>query len=154
MSITPAFSGEVQFAGYADSSRSGPRITLRLSEREDLQAFVGKEGKRYMLALVEIGEDERPVQPEPEKPKGGALAKLAGMWCESPDFQEWITTTGFPDAVWPSGNSAAECAANGIRAICRIESRAELDNDPAAEERFQRLIRGPYMKHIATREYA
>lgn len=111
--MTPAFQGEVQFAGYTDSSRNGPRVTLRLADRDELQRFVGLEGRRFMVALVEIADDGTPAggglagpetqdaanrrmraqldaMPLAEKPKGGPLARLAGQWCGMQMFQGWI----------------------------------------------------------------
>lgn len=80
-----------------------------------------------------------------EKPKGGPLAKLAGIWCHDPEFWTWLETD--PDNACHSAQGAAHC----LYAICGIESRVELDNDPAAAERFHRLIRGPYSRHLVAR---
>jgi len=81
----------------------------------------------------------------PEKPKGGALSKLAGMWCNEPEFWRWLETD--PDNACHSAHGAAAC----LYAICGINSRAELDHDPVAAEKFHRLIRGPYQKHLIAR---
>ena len=44
-------------------------------------------GQRMMMALVEIGDDEEPVDQAPkDEHKGGALARLAGMWCQDASF--------------------------------------------------------------------
>lgn len=68
--IAPLFAGEVQFGGWRDSHRSGPSITLFLQDADALEAFRGltarkgnAAGHRFMLACVEIGDDEKPVQP-------------------------------------------------------------------------------------------
>jgi hypothetical protein len=79
------------------------------------------------------------------EPKGGALAKLAGMWCADKTFQAWLETD--PDNAAPNESGATLC----LYALCEIESRRELDHDPAAAERFNRLIRGPYMKWRASK---
>jgi hypothetical protein len=137
--MTPTFSGELQFRCYSDSSRQGPKITFSVFDREALESFIGKEGKRYMAVLVEIGDDEQPRQPEPAKAeelKGGPLAKLAGMWCQSKDFQEWI---GVPNQ--------AE-ARLFILEECGIDSRAELDHNHLAADIFHRSIREPYSKWL------
>jgi hypothetical protein len=129
----PTFSGEVQFAGYSDSSRSGPRVTLRLSDRSDLERFVGCEGKRYMVALVEIGSDEQPVSaPEPEKPKGGPLAKSAGIICGTPMFQKFAGVRGYD--VSEGG------AAQLVRDVCNVTSRAELDGSQAKQYVYSGLM--------------
>lgn len=68
-----------------------------------------------------------------EKPKGGDLARLAGMFCANPRFVEW--------AQVENGDRAAEY----IRAICRIESRAQLDHDNRAANVFHHHIRLPFL---------
>lgn len=75
------------------------------------------------------------LQPEPEPAKGGALAKLAGMWCNDAHFQQW--------SLCPT----PEEAANWIRNVCAIGSRAELDSNETAAMRFQEMIRLPYMAY-------
>jgi hypothetical protein len=141
--MTPTYSGEVQFAGYSDSSRSGPRITLRLSDREDLTQFVGSEGKRYMLALVEIGADEKPVQPQ--KP-AGPLCKWVAIRCKEPEFQAWIETQ-----AGTADGPAEEWAAYWVRESCGVSSRLDIDGNPTAEARFHTLIRQPYANWLAAR---
>ena len=79
-------------------------------------------------------------EPEPEKPKGGALAKLAALWCAEPLFWDWLMQA----YSWKCED--AEDAAEVIRQECGIESRAELDNSEKAAMLFQSQIRGPYMK--------
>lgn len=136
MSIQASYHGEVRVVRSSYTSKTGPTITLALHDIDELNKVQGMDGKRYMLALVEIGDDEQPVQPV-EKPKGGALAKLAGIWCSNPNFIKWI------------GASDAEGAAKQIRVMCGVLSRAELDSNPDAADRFQRLIRAPFMKWMA-----
>jgi len=133
--MNPTFSGELQFRGYSDSSRQGPKITFSVFEREALESFIGKEGKRFMAVLVEIGDDELPKQPElskAEELKGGPLAKLAGMWCQSKDFQEWC---GAPNATE---------ARLFIIEACGINSRVDLDHNPQAAALFHEDIRLQY----------
>jgi hypothetical protein len=156
--MTPTFSGEIQLAGWSESHTGGCKVTFWLQSTEDLEPFraltVRKgntAGHRFIAALVEIGDDEQPVQPIPsnstelEKPKGGALAKLAGMWCNDPEFWAWLETD--LDNACHSATGAAAC----LYAICGIESCAELDNDHVAAEKFHRLIRWPYQKHLIER---
>ena len=77
--------------------------------------------------------------------KGGALAKLAGMWCNDPEFWKWLETD--PDNACHSATGAAAC----LYDICGIDSRAELDHNADAAEKFHRLIRGPYQKYLIAR---
>lgn len=78
--------------------------------------------------------------PEPQKPKGGDLSRLAGMWCESREFRDWLCQEfGINDI------SPAE-AANFIRSECDITSRADLDHDPQAAETFHTMFRKPFLE--------
>lgn len=156
--ITPTFAGEMQLAGWSESHTGGCKVTFWLQSPDDLAAFRtlttrkgNTAGHRFMAALVEVGDDEMPVQgggetpPPQEKPKGGPLSKLAGMWCNDPEFWAWLETD--PDNACHSAHGAALC----LYAICGIESRVELDNDPVAAEKFHSLIRGPYSKYMLAR---
>jgi hypothetical protein len=80
-----------------------------------------------------------------EKPKGGALAKLAGMWCNDPEFWSWLSIAHEYQSY------CSDDAAVSLYELCEIESRAELDHNPVAAEKFHRLIRGPYQKHLIAR---
>lgn len=160
--MEPTFSGELQLAGWSESHTGGCKVTFWLSGPDELAAFrtltVRKgntAGQRFMAALVEVGDDELPVQTHInacdkalDQPKGGALAKLAGMWCADATFQAWLETD--PDNAAPNESGATLC----LYALCEIESRRELDHDPAAAERFNQLIRGPYMKWRASKGLA
>lgn len=139
--IKPVFQGEIMLAGWQESHTSGAKITFWLPDSDSLEVFKGMtakkgniSGQRFMAVLVEIGEDEQPVVEQ--KPKGGELARLAGMWCNDKYFGEWI------------GAETSDDAANSIYDICEIESRAELDNNLEAAERFHRLIRIPYSQWL------
>lgn len=94
-----------------------------------------------------VNDFERIEHVEDEKPKGGALAKLAGMWCKEELFHEWLS--GKPD--FETFGKSPDGAAEYIRAFCGVGSRAELDNDGGAAEIFQRYIRVPYMKWLQER---
>ncbi len=162
--MKPPFQGEVQFAGYADGSRGGPRVTLRLADRDELERFIGKEGKRFMAVLVEIADDETPA--EPEKPaaarkaapvkRHGPLCQWAVERCGEPVFQSWLRPqydrvmggngSGWGDVhpdVHFRGNHA-EYAAHCLKVLCEVESRKEFDSDPVAGERFKALVMRPY----------
>jgi hypothetical protein len=81
-----------------------------------------------------------------DKPKGGALAKLAGQWCADPVFRAWASERTHNGLFWHV-NSTEE-AAEFVREMCVVESRADLDHNEAAAERFHTLIRLPYQQHL------
>ena len=179
---TPVFfHDEVQYVTYSDSPRNGPRVTMRLQDRKLLDRFEGKDGKRFVMVLVEIGDDEQPVpQPGIEQPslseplennapaiepalsepapaahhKGGRMAREAGILCKDRGFQRQVELD-HPD-LWPGALQIAEmdkgdlrenAAAWVIRTYCGIDSRAELDHDEAAREKFRR---GFWLRWIET----
>jgi len=75
-------------------------------------------------------------QESPKKAIGGPLSQWVGIRCGEELFQEW------------AGAVDADMAARNVRAILEIESRAEIDNDPDVRERFERLIRVPYVRYF------
>jgi hypothetical protein len=94
------------------------------------------------VALAPLTTDFERIEEKPEeKPKGGPLAKLAGMLCKDDRFLEY-----FYQHVNPKGYECSEeGAADYIRAICRVDSRAEIDSNGEAALRFHEYIRLPYM---------
>lgn len=112
-------------------------------------------GTRYMAALVEIGDDEQPVnrkggdasakqQPahtkQPRQPSSSAdgaerrswgdlpPAQQAGIRCAEPAFWRFLNETSSEADVIDN----ADKAATYVRLICGIESRAELTGDHRA----------------------
>lgn len=99
------------------------------------------------VALVRVIPGKAPM--EPVEAKGGALAKLAGMWCESEDFRAWFWSQQWRSRYGPliSGVTCdADETAQALRLICGIESRADLDHNDVAADIFNRYIRLPWMK--------
>lgn len=127
------------------------RITVDVEPRHAQAAFAlfGSPGVPMALARLQAPAPE----PEPERLKGGMAAKWLALRCAEPAFQEWLIAKFLPQ--WIASESWSENptqrAASVIRAVCSVESRAEIDNDPAANERFQRLIRGPWQKFTLSR---
>lgn len=69
--------------------------------------------------------------------KGGRRARLAGCLCSNPEFQAFC-----------SARSADE-AADYIRRVCHVESRAQLDHNPQAANLFDELVRKPFAYRTA-----
>jgi hypothetical protein len=95
------------------------------------------------VALAPLVADFERREPElTEKPKGGELAKLAGMFCRDLDFLRFLSERTPSNA--PVQRMAD--AAKTICAVCGIESRAELDHNPAAAEMFHNEFRLPFVR--------
>jgi len=131
------------------------RICLDIEPAHAQDAFklFASPGTPAAIAALQVGyESKSPIignylEKDNSKPKGGALSKLAGRWCQDPEFWAWIN--GAAEMTWPI--ESADHAAEFVRDMCGIDSRAELDHDEVAAEKFHRLIRGPFAKYTQAR---
>lgn len=93
-------------------------------------------------ALAPLVLDFEKLSKYPEEPKGGELARLAGIWCKNPDFQQWLSKKHH-------GNKFNEGdAADWIRKVCGVNSRAELDSRSNAGRAFHTQVREPFMEYM------
>lgn len=165
--MTPVFKDEMQFLAWGDGP-AGPWIKLLLPDSDALEPFrgmtaakKGMAGQRLAGVLVEISDQETPKEPEPAKPKGGELAKLAGILCADPEFQEWLfkqipawcvmglfvlPAVPYPTEVERDGEIVAR---DVVRRLCGVDSRAELDHDEHAALLFHDHIRKPWAEFNA-----
>lgn len=142
MSITPTFQGEVQFRRYSDTSTQGSQIVLGLADRQDLQSFVGLEGKRFMAVLVQIGDDEQPVPPTIQPRTDHSWSRQAGIWCQDKEFQQWVANCqGVDESLVNEGAARAF-----VLMKCGIQSRRELDTLESARRFWLADVAGPYRK--------
>ncbi len=74
--------------------------------------------KNVPVALARL---ESPLNVEHEKPKGGKLAQQAGIMCGEAAFWRYLEVRGYLC-------ENAEQAATALRAICDVDSRADLDH--------------------------
>ena len=108
------------------------RVTFTVATQDIPPALLAAPmGTRYVLALVEVGDDEQPVQP---KPKGGKRAQRAAMLG---DQQYWPAIQKYTGANVTSADEAADA----IRGYCEVWSRTGLDHDKASADRFDELER-------------
>lgn len=93
--------------------------------------------------MLTRGDSGRPVRARraPAAGKGAALSRLAAMWCQSEPFQKWVESRM---GAAPSGVSGEQHAAQYVRDMCGVTSRAELDHNARAETLFHATIRRPF----------
>lgn len=103
---------------------------MDIEPRNALDAFTlfGAPGTPLALAALR-------TKPVKEPPRQQLMSQWLAMRCEDAEFQKWL---GVPDAL---------TAAQRVRERLAIKSRAEIDTDPDALERFNRLIRIPWSQH-------
>lgn len=140
---TIVFHGEMQLRRWSETSGQGSTITLQLADAGDLDKFKNmalpegkKVGQRLAVVMVEIGDDEKPVeQPEVEKKeKPGEFCIMACTFCKDPLFLRWSES---PDE---------ESAKHYILIRCDVESRKELDFNKDARFLFHKNIREPFIE--------
>lgn len=72
------------------------------------------------------------------------LVQLAGALPRNPRFREWATTQ---DGPWFDGPEMSDdSAARFIRVVCCVTSRRDLATNPEAAQRFENLIRKPFVE--------
>jgi hypothetical protein len=89
-------------------------------------------GSRYVVVMVRIGDDERPMNREHEFP-GDHAVKMAGILCRDPEFWEWLELQKLVTT------KDEKTCANWLSFYLGIESRKELKTDEDARELFNRL---------------
>jgi hypothetical protein len=75
--------------------------------------------------------------------KGAALSRAAAMMCNGAKFQRWVVSR---IGAAPDGVSASQHAAQYVRDICGITSRAQLDHNAKAASLFHEAVRKPFVK--------
>lgn len=95
-----------------------------------------------MLTRGTSGAVVRSRVPSTER-KGAALSRAAAMMCNGAKFQRWVVSR---IGAAPDGVSASQHAAQYIRYICGITSRAHLDHNAQAASLFHEAVRKPFVK--------
>ena len=114
--LLPTFSGETQLMGWGESDIQGPWIKLRLIDADALLPFRGmtkargdKAGQRLACVLVEIGEDEVPVQAP-----GSAVGRYIETGEASQETRNSIANNALCKVEKPFGKQASELYRTGF----------------------------------------
>ena len=132
---------EAQLKDYGESANAGCWVSFRLPSPEDLELYRGQDrsgrnartGKRYTLMLIELNDQEEHVQ-QPSEPKPRKLSQIAGGLCHDTNFMAWI------HKKYEVPCASNDEAADFIRTMCGIESRAMLDTNEDAAKVFRDLL--------------
>lgn len=130
---------EAQLKDFGESANAGCWVSFRVPATEDLEPFRGQDrsgrnarrGKRYTLMLIALDDQDQPEQTQ-DRPR--KLSQIAGAVGESDEFRTWVREVHGNQCDTPAQ------AADFIRALCGIDSRAELDTNPAAASVFRGLL--------------
>lgn len=141
---------DVFFLSWTNSNTAGARVKFELQDPEDFAFFRGlPQGQEWSMVLIEMDDQEQPInqvaREQAETVKGGPKSQRAGAMCADRDFQRFVAVkTGIDKMRSPMGRATPDECANFIRNKCGIASRAMLDHDEAAWERFTKWISKPF----------
>jgi hypothetical protein len=154
-----AYNGEFMLAGWSDTSGAGYTVSFWCEAPEQgMHAFEGyrRSVDTFMAALVELDEDDQPVDQEKrerveaaQKPEGPAsperpvqrLSTVAAWMCMAEDFWAWANQQGSDVPV-----ISDDLAAGWMRKRLGVDSRRQLDQDPEVARRFHEEIRKPFVE--------
>lgn len=141
-----AFKGEFQLLRWSETSNQGATVTFQLSDPSELERFKtmtlakkGMVGQRLAAVMVEVGDDEKPIEQPAPKQKPGELCILACTFCADKQFWKWI------EQVHDLDCNSEDMAKNFILNECNIVSRKELDTSIVAAKLFHEEIRKPFV---------
>lgn len=131
--------------GWGESDSSGAWIKFQVMP-EDLDRFRGLKGQCFAMVLAMMdSEPQEDPEKEPEKPKGGKHSRDAALVCQQVEFQRFAyrqqaKILGADLPGWDTDEGKENSAADFLRGYCGIKSRAELDNNHVAFNKFQELM--------------
>ncbi len=130
-----AISVEAKLASYSKRMDGGVNIRFQVHPHDIPPELKEAEiGTRYLLAMVELNDQEEPVAPRKTKPEH-RLVTRAAILCKDPLFQAFLRN------IWSIPSVVDEAsAANALRTMWRIESRRELVPGSKAAEHFDNLL--------------
>lgn len=121
-------------AGVRDMADGSLRITLEFEPRHAKEAYALFGSRGTPVAVAALKEGYAAVKDEP--PKGGPLAREAAEYCRNEQFQIWLCC-----------ESEGETAQHMYDTL-QINTRAELDHDSVAADKFIQRYRAPFMAHM------
>lgn len=107
-------------------------LVLKLSIHPDetpKDLILDQLGTRYMVAVVKLGDDDKPVKGK-DKAEGEKAVAIAGALCRNERFRGWMAGMKY------ARSSSVEDVADGLREICGVKSRAELATNETARTLF------------------
>lgn len=117
-------------------TKDGYHLTLVVHPNDvPKDLFTSWVGSRYQCALVQLDDQNQPVERE-DATSERKLVATAGQLCRSPRFQAWVQRE-HPSPVVATDEEGA--AAERLREMCEVESRAELAHNPESAVRFNEI---------------
>lgn len=123
---------ELRKIAYRQSAKDGLVITFAVHPNDMPSGLASAPiGTRFMAALVEIGDDEKPIGKAREKQSWHdmSLAQQAGILCGDPVFAKFLDETVGPNDP-----------AKTIRSLCGVGSRSDIKPGTEAARRWTLIV--------------
>lgn len=105
-------------------------------------------GTRYMVALVKLDDDDKPVASDATESANRAI-KSAAMLCKDPSFHKFMQTMYNEHPGWGTQGSPDADTTAILRDVLGVDSRADMKTNADALQRFEQL-REEYRNFLRT----
>lgn len=126
MTDVPHIEGEALFRNHTYSTKQGHKVTLAVHQELAEQLDAIGAGKRFMMVLVPLADDEMPDQDAVDRADGVAegkeRVKRAVMLCQDKAFWNWLNG---PMQVQPQAQDKEQAAKHMVDFL-NIDSRARI----------------------------
>ena len=158
------YNGEFMLKGWADNS-AGWSVQFMVDLEKDLHPFMGfrrpdkeAQGSRFMMALVELDDDDTPIDQEKRErlarahrrgKKAQTLSNVCAMMIKHPRFGDWLYETVDDHREWTEAERNA-----WVKQELIILSKRELDVDKNKDviTRFHNKIRIPFSDWLSDQD--
>ena len=122
------------------------RLTMDVEPAHAQAAFrlFGAPGQPCAIAALKTAGQQQAAE---QRAIGGEAARWLGIRCGEAAFRQWLAMTWPREYAEAVGRTENERAASVVRAVCCVESQAEIDNDKIAFTRFTVLIRRAWQEY-------
>ena len=141
-----SFKVEAKLTRWAQRGDGGVSLGFATHPDESKAIQEAKVGRRYMLAFVEIGDDEQPLQGggveggSANAPVTNRLAVRAGILCHAINFHHFLNEQYRRHLPNGCEVKSEEDAAVMLRFLCDVESRRDIKPGTAAAEKFDDIL--------------
>lgn len=154
---------DLKFLRWTVSSANGAVVTFEMDDYDEWRKMrdgpaidAGNEEweiRKVQLMLIELDHEGKPINVEQRAkleqlalkrkwPKGGAQSKRAARLCQDPEFVQWVLRKTGHTGTDPTPAEIADW----MRKESDIDSRAQLDHDEAALQRFEDRVMRPFLR--------
>lgn len=148
---------ECFLAGAQWAHGSGASITLAFESIEYWRQYstgdhAEGEGAKFLVTMVELDDDEQPidqvsreaVETAVAKKKGGPKSKFVAQRNQSREFLDFVAyRLEMPPDKWQLCSEGT--ADKWVKKMTNVQSKIEFDHDPGAWDRYERLVSRPFM---------